>query len=160
MTIREGGIIKEGYDQDIDELISLSRDGRKWIAALEEKERKRTGINSLKVGFNSVFGYYIEVTKANTALVPNGYIRKQTLVNAERYINQELKGYEPTVLSADDRRKEREYDLFVRIREEISKEIKRIQTTASNIADLDALHLWLRWPSATITAARLLIVKT
>lgn len=139
MTIREGGIIKEGYDQDIDELISLSRDGRKWIAALEEKERKRTGINSLKVGFNSVFGYYIEVTKANTALVPSGYIRKQTLVNAERYINQELKEYESTVLSADDRRKEREYDLFVRIREEISKEIRRLQATASHIAELDAL---------------------
>jgi len=139
ITIREGGIIKEGYDQDLDELIAISKDGRKWIAALEGKERKRTGINSLKIGFNSVFGYYIEVTKANTALVPHDYIRKQTLVNAERYINQELKEYESTVLSADDRRKEREYDLFVRIRREISKEIRRIQATASHIADLDAL---------------------
>jgi DNA mismatch repair protein MutS len=139
MTIREGGVIKEGYDQDLDELISVSRDGKKWIAALEQRERKRTGINSLKVGFNSVFGYYIEVTKANTDLVPHDYIRKQTLVNAERYINQELKGYEHTVLSAEDRRKEREYDLFVRIREEISKGIKRIQITASHIADLDSL---------------------
>jgi DNA mismatch repair protein MutS len=139
MTIREGGIIKEGYDQDLDELISISRDGRKWIAALEEKERKRTGINSLKIGFNSVFGYYIEVTKTNTDHVPHDYIRKQTLVNAERYINQELKEYESTVLSADDRRKEREYDLFVQIRGEISKEIRRIQATASHIADLDAL---------------------
>jgi len=139
MTIREGGVIKEGYDQDLDELISISRDGRKWIAALEEKERKRTGINSLKIGFNSVFGYYIEVTKTNTDLVPHDYIRKQTLVNAERYINQELKEYESTVLSADDRRKEREYDLFVRIRGEISKKIRRIQATASHIADLDAL---------------------
>ncbi len=139
MTIREGGIIKEGYDQDLDELISIGRDGRRWIAALEEKERKRTGINSLKIGFNSVFGYYIEVTKTNTDLVPHDYIRKQTLVNAERYINQELKEYESTVLSADDRRKEREYDLFVRIRGEISNEIKRIQATASHIADLDAI---------------------
>jgi DNA mismatch repair protein MutS len=139
MTIREGGVINEGYDPDLDELISASRDGKKWIAALEQRERKRTGINSLKVGFNSVFGYYIEVTKANTDLVPHDYIRKQTLVNAERYINQELKGYEHTVLSAEDRRKEREYNLFVRIRGEISKEIKRIQTTASHIADLDCL---------------------
>jgi DNA mismatch repair protein MutS len=139
MTIREGGVIKEGYDKGLDELISISRDGRKWIAALEEKERKRTGINSLKIGFNSVFGYYIEVTKANTPLVPHDYIRKQTLVNAERYINQELKEYETTVLSADDQRKEREYDLFIRIRGEISKEIRRIQATASHIAELDAL---------------------
>jgi len=137
MTIREGGIIKEGYDQELDELISVSRDGKKWIAVLEQKERKRTGINSLKVGFNSVFGYYIEVTKANTNLVPQDYIRKQTLINAERYINEELKGYEQAVLSAEDRRKEREYDLFIRIRGEISKEIKRIQNTASHIADLD-----------------------
>jgi DNA mismatch repair protein MutS len=139
MTIREGGVIKEGYDRDLDELISTSRDGKKWIAALEQRERKRTGINSLKVGFNSVFGYYIEVTKANTSLIPQDYIRKQTLINAERYINEELKGYEHTVLTAEDRRKEREYDLFVRIRGEISKEIKRIQTTASHIADLDGL---------------------
>ena len=139
MTIREGGIIKEGYDRDLDELISISRDGRKGIAALEEKERKRTGINSLKIGFNNVFGYYIEVTKTNTDHVPHDYIRKQTLVNAERYINQELKEYESTVLSADDRRKEREYNLFVQIRGEISKEIRRIQATASHIADLDAL---------------------
>ena len=139
ITIREGGIIKDGYDRELDELISISRDGKKWIAALEEKERKRTGVNSLKVGFNSVFGYYIEVTKTNTDLVPDDYIRKQTLVNAERYINQELKGYEYTVLNAEDRRKEREYNLFVGIRGEIAREIKRIQATASHIANLDAV---------------------
>jgi DNA mismatch repair protein MutS len=139
ITIREGGIIKDGYDRELDELISISRDGKKWIAALEEKERKRTGVNSLKVGFNSVFGYYIEVTKTNTDLVPNDYIRKQTLVNAERYINQELKGYEYTVLNAEDRRKEREYNLFIGIRGEIAAEIKRIQATASHIANLDAV---------------------
>lgn len=138
MTIREGGIIKKGYDNELDELISISTDGKKWIAALEEKERKRTGINSLKVGFNSVFGYYIEITKANTDLVPDDYIRKQTLVNAERYINQELKGYEYTVLSAEDRRKDREYYLFVEIREKILQEITRIQISASHIASLDA----------------------
>jgi DNA mismatch repair protein MutS len=139
LTIREGGMIKEGYDRDLDELIAIGRNGKRGIAALEEKERKKTGINSLKVGFNSIFGYYIEVTKANAELVPDDYIRKQTLVNAERYINQELKEYEYTVLTAEDRRKEREYTLFVEIRGSIAKEIKRIQTTASLIAEMDAV---------------------
>ena len=139
MTIREGNVIKEGYDSELDELISVSTDGKKWIASLEAKERKRTGINTLKVGFNNVFGYYIEVTKANTGLVPDDYIRKQTLVNAERYINQELKGYEYTVLHAEDKKKDREYSLFVEIRERLGKEIKKIQKTASLLADLDAL---------------------
>ncbi len=138
-AIGEGGIIKEGYDDELDQLISLARDGRRWITALEEKERKRTGINSLKVGYNSVFGYYIEVTRANANLVPDDYIRKQTLVNAERYINQELKGYEYTVLNAEDKRKEREYDLFVKIRDEVAKEVKRIQKVAALLADLDAI---------------------
>ncbi|MBE9546995.1 MAG: DNA mismatch repair protein MutS, partial [Proteobacteria bacterium] len=138
-AIRDGGIIREGYDGELDELISITRDGKGWIAALEEKERRRTGINSLKVGYNNIFGYYIEVTKTNTDLVPDDYIRKQTLVNAERYINQELKGYEYTVLNAEDKRKEREYDLFVRIRDDVAKEIRRIQKTASLLADLDAI---------------------
>ncbi|MDP2839591.1 MAG: DNA mismatch repair protein MutS, partial [Syntrophales bacterium] len=139
LTIREGGIIREGYDPELDQLIAIMRDGRKWIAALEEKERKRTGIHSLKVGFNSVFGYYIEVTKANARLIPAEYIRKQTLVNAERYINEELKGYEETVLHAEERRQAREYDLFVEIRGRIAGEIRRIQRTAARIADLDAV---------------------
>jgi len=139
LTIREGGIIREGYDPELDQLIAIMRDGRKWIAALEEKERQRTGIHSLKVGFNSIFGYYIEVTKANASLVPVEYIRKQTLVNAERYINEELKGYEETVLHAEERRQAREYDLFVEIRGRIAGEIRRIQRTAARIADLDAV---------------------
>ncbi|MEW6335382.1 MAG: DNA mismatch repair protein MutS [Thermodesulfobacteriota bacterium] len=139
LTIREGGIIREGYDPELDRLIAVMRDGRQWIAALEDRERRRTGIHSLKVGFNSVFGYYLEVTKANTRLVPPDYIRKQTLVNAERYINEELKGYEETVLHAEERRQAREYDLFVEIRGRIAGEIRRIQETASRIADLDAL---------------------
>lgn len=139
LTIREGGMIREGYDPDLDRLISVMRDGRKWIAALEEKERQKTGIQSLKVGFNNVFGYFIEVTKANTRLVPAEYIRKQTLVNAERYINEELKGYEETVLHAEERRQAREYDLFVEIRSRIAGEIRRIQGTAARIADLDAI---------------------
>jgi DNA mismatch repair protein MutS len=139
LTIREGGIIREGYDADLDGLITITRDGRKWIAALEEKERQRTGIASLKVGFNNVFGYYIEVTRANARLVPPEYVRKQTLVNAERYINEELKGYEEKVLHAQERREAREYDLFIELRGRIAGQIRRIQETASRIADLDAV---------------------
>jgi DNA mismatch repair protein MutS len=139
LSLREGGIIRKGFDPELDSLIDAMRDGRKWIAALEEKERRRTGIASLKVGFNSVFGYYLEATKANAHLVPADYVRKQTLVNAERYINEELKGYEETVLHAQERREAREYDLFAEIRERIAGEIRRIQETASRIADLDAL---------------------
>ncbi len=139
LTIREGGIIKKGYDEELDRYLSLSQNAKQWIAALEEKEKKRTGINSLKVGFNSVFGYYIEVTRANSALVPDDYIRKQTLVNAERYINEELKKYEYEVLNAEDLRKDREYDLFIRVRESIAGEIRRLQQTAGRIAELDAL---------------------
>jgi len=139
LTIREGGLIREGYDADLDELIAAMRDGRQWIAALEEKERQRTGIHSLKVGFNSVFGYYIEITRANAALVPAEYIRKQTLVNAERYINEELKGYEEKILHAEERRHAREYELFVAIRTGIAGQIQRIQATAARVAELDAL---------------------
>ena len=139
LTLREGGMIREGYDAELDRILSVSRDGKSWIAALEEKERQRTGIASLRVGFNSVFGYYIEVTKSRTAAVPAEYIRKQTLVNAERYINEELKEYEQTVLHAEEKRREREYELFVEIRERIAGQIRRIQKSASALADLDAI---------------------
>ncbi|MBN1547445.1 MAG: DNA mismatch repair protein MutS [Syntrophaceae bacterium] len=139
LTIREGGIIKRGYDEELDRYLSLSHNAKQWIAALEEKERRRTGINSLKVGYNSVFGYYIEITKANAAMVPDDYIRKQTLVNAERYINEELKKYENDVLNAEDLRKDREYNLFVAVRDSIAAQIRRIQSTASSLAELDAL---------------------
>ncbi|MGV8078943.1 MAG: DNA mismatch repair protein MutS [Syntrophales bacterium] len=138
-TVREGGIIREGYDADLDGLIALSRDGKRGIAALEETERRKTGISTLKVGYNSVFGYYIEVTKANADRVPPEYVRKQTLVNAERYINQELKEYEHSVLHAEDRRREREYELFAAVRDEAARQVRRIQATASALADLDAL---------------------
>ena len=139
VQIRDGGIIREGYDPTLDELFAISRDGKSWIARLEEKERKRTGIHSLKVGYNSVFGYYLEVTKANAESVPPDYVRKQTLVNAERYINEELKGYEYTVLHAEERRREKEYALFLGIRERIAAEIRRLQQTAAAVAELDAL---------------------
>jgi DNA mismatch repair protein MutS len=139
LTIGEGYVIKKGYNEELDDLVSLATDGKKWIAKLEEKERKRTGITTLKVGFNNVFGYYIEITKANAELVPDDYVRKQTLVNAERYINEELKRYESTVLNAEERRKKLEYDLFVDIRETIGREIARVQKTAFHLAELDAL---------------------
>lgn len=139
LTIREGGIIRDGFDEELDHLLSLSRNGKQNIAALEERERKKTGIQSLKIGFNQIFGYYIEVTKANTHLVPGDYIRKQTLVNAERYINQELKEFEQTVLHAEENGRQREHELFLRIREEIARHIRQIQETASCLADLDAL---------------------
>ena len=139
LTLREGGIIKNGYDEELDRYLSMSRDAKQWIVALEDKERRRTGINSLKVGYNSIFGYYLEITKANASLVPDDYIRKQTLVNAERYINQELKKYEYDVLNADDLGKEREYNLFVAVRDSIAVQIRRIQRTAFCLAELDAL---------------------
>ncbi|MBN1828743.1 MAG: DNA mismatch repair protein MutS [Deltaproteobacteria bacterium] len=138
-TIREGGLIREGYDADLDELIRTSSQGKRWIASLESRERQKTGISTLKVGFNSVFGYYIEVTKANAPLVPVDYVRKQTLVNAERYINEELKKYEDTVLNAEEKRRLREYDLFQKVREEVAGATPSIQKTASAIADLDVL---------------------
>ena len=138
-ALREGGIIREGWDAELDRIVSTSRDGKSWIAALEEKERRRTGIANLRVGFNNVFGYYIEVTRSQTASVPAEYIRKQTLVNAERYINEELKDYEQTVLHAEEKRREREYDLFTEIRGRTAAEIRRIQKSAAALADLDAL---------------------
>ena len=138
-TIREGGLIKEGYNNSLDEWRKMSKGGKGSIAGLEAKERKKTGINSLKVGFNKVFGYYIEVTRANLDLVPKDYIRKQTLVNAERYITQDLKEYESTVLEAEERQVELEFQLFNQIREHIAMETRRIQNTASLVAELDVL---------------------
>jgi DNA mismatch repair protein MutS len=138
-TIREGGLIKEGYDETLDQLREIGKGGRSWIATLEAKERKKTGINSLKVGFNKVFGYYIEVTKANLGRVPKDYMRKQTLVNAERYFTQELKGYESTVLEAKEKQFELEFQLFNQVREQIGKQTQRIQLTSSLLAELDTL---------------------
>ncbi len=138
-VITEGGIIKEGFDPSIDELRKLSREGKEFIARLEKKERERTGINSLKIKYNKVFGYSIEVTKPNLHLVPQDYIRKQTLVNAERFITMELKEWEEKILSAEERSKELEYELFLKIREEIARERERIQRTAKIIAELDCL---------------------
>jgi DNA mismatch repair protein MutS len=138
-STQDGGFIAAGCDEELDKLRSISRDGKKWIAALEATERQKTGINSLKIGFNNIFGYYIEVTKANTAAVPDSYVRKQTLVNAERYINQELKEFEQTVLNAEEKIREREQAIFISLRENLSQYITGIQKNSFLIAELDAL---------------------
>ncbi len=137
--LQDGGFIAQGYDEEIDRLRSVSRDGKKWIAALEAKERQATGIQTLKIGFNNVFGYYIEITKANAHLVPASYVRKQTLVNAERYINEELKDFEETVLGAEEKIRQREAQLYERLRDDLMPFIFSIQKNASFVADLDAL---------------------
>jgi DNA mismatch repair protein MutS len=139
VSTKEGGIIKEGYDRELDQLIRVTRDGKKWIGELEAKEQKRTGIPSLKIGYNKVFGYYIEVSKANLHLVPSDYIRKQTLVNGERYITEALKEYEETVLGAEEKRIAREYELFEEIRARIARENQRIKETARLVSEIDVL---------------------
>ncbi len=139
VSVRDGGIIKEGYDDELDRLISLSRDGKSWIAEFAASEQKRTGISSLKVGFNRVFGYYIEISKANLHLVPPEYIRRQTLVNGERYITESLKNMEEQVLGAEEKRVELEYEIFEKIREKIAFENQRIKEAAALIAEVDAI---------------------
>ncbi|NMA15270.1 MAG: DNA mismatch repair protein MutS, partial [Clostridia bacterium] len=136
---KEGGIIKEGYDEEVDELRSITTGGKKWIADLEAKEKAATGIKSLKVGFNKVFGYYIEVTNANLNAVPGNYIRKQTLANAERYITEELKEWENKILGASENLTSREYELFCDVRNQITLSSTRIRQVASIIAKLDVL---------------------
>ncbi|MCT4618740.1 MAG: DNA mismatch repair protein MutS [Marinisporobacter sp.] len=139
VTIKEGGIIKKGYNLELDELREIVTNSKEWIANLENNEKNATGIKSLKIGFNKVFGYYLEVTKSNLNLVPEHYIRKQTLANAERYITPELKEAEAKILGAEDKIIELEYQLFIKVREEIKKFTKEIQGTATAIASLDAL---------------------
>ena len=139
LSLKEGGLIKEGYNEALDRLIAVTRDGKAWIAELAASEQKRTGISNLKVGFNRVFGYYIEVSKANLRLVPPDYIRKQTLVNGERYVTEALKEYEEMVLGAEEKRSNLEYEIFEQIRERVARENQRIKQTAGLIGELDAL---------------------
>jgi DNA mismatch repair protein MutS len=139
ITLTEGGIFKDGYNDELDELRGISRDGKGWIARMEGEERQRTGISSLKVRYNQVFGYYIEVTNPNLALVPEDYIRKQTLTNAERFITPQLKEYESKVLGAEERIKSLEHVLFRRLRERVAGHNRRIQGTAAAVGQLDAL---------------------
>ncbi len=138
-TIKEGGLIREGYDASLDELRYVSKNGKSWIANFQAEEIARSGINSLKVGYNKVFGYYIEVTNVHKDNIPQSYIRKQTLKNAERFITPELKDYETKVLTADERARDLEYDLFIQIREKVSVYTARLQRTSEAIAVLDVL---------------------
>ncbi|GFE58419.1 DNA mismatch repair protein MutS [Geobacter sp. AOG1] len=138
-SLRDGGIIADGYHAELDDLRSISREGKGYIARLEAKERERTGITSLKIRYNKVFGYYIEVTRANLAGIPADYIRKQTLANAERYITPELKEYEEKVLGAEERITELEYSLFQEMRVMVAAQSERIARTADRLATLDVL---------------------
>lgn len=139
VSIREGNIIKSGFNQDIDELKQLSRDGSQWLIDYEIREKQRTGIKFLKVGYNKVFGYYIEITRPNLHLVPAEYIRKQTLVNSERFISDDLKQYEEKILGARERLYTLEHQVFTEIRDKISLHLERIQQSAAEIARLDVL---------------------
>ena len=138
-TIREGGIINDGYSEELDELRQIVGQGKDWIVAMQEEERKRSGIQSLKIGFNQVFGYYIDVTNPNLPMVPEHYIRKQTLRNSERFITPELKEQEAKVLNAEDRIGTLEYELFSQIREDVSKYTEVIQKIAAALAMTDVL---------------------
>ena len=139
MTITDGGIIKLGYDTEIDKLKTAQTEGKNWLIKLEADEKEKTGIKNLKVGFNKVFGYYLEVTKSNLNLVPERYIRKQTLTGAERYITEELKNLENQILGAEEKVVNLEYEAFTNIRQEIAKNVVRLQTTSEVVSTLDVL---------------------
>lgn len=138
-SVREGGFIKQGYDLELDELHTISRDSKQFVQNIEAREREATGIKSLKVGYNKVFGYFIEITHSHTASVPLTYIRKQTLTNAERYITPELKEFETKILGAQEKIVTIEYHLFSKIRDHIKTHIQEIQETARQLAQLDAI---------------------
>ena len=144
LAVKEGGMIRDGFDAALDELRNATRGGKDWIAKLQADEIARTGIPSLKVRFNSVFGYYIEVTKANLDKVPPHYIRKQTIANGERYITPELKEMEGKILGAEERSVKLEYELFQRVREEVLGQLPKIQQTAAALAQLDVLAVFRR----------------
>lgn len=140
ITMKDGNLIKEGYNSKVDELKMAKANGKQWIAELENKEREATNIKSLKIGYNKVFGYYIEVTKSNISAIPEGrYIRKQTLANCERYITQELKEMEEKILGAEEKLIELEYNLFLEIRDKINGHIERMKNTSKRLSELDCL---------------------
>ncbi|MGE4619836.1 MAG: DNA mismatch repair protein MutS [Planctomycetota bacterium] len=139
LTVTEGGLIRDGYDPALDELRSVSRDGVSWIASFQEQEQKRTGISTLKVGYNRVFGYYIEITHAQRDRVPEDYIRKQTLKNAERYITPDLKEMEQKVLGSRERADALEGEIFQLLREELTARLSLLQSAAASIAEIDVL---------------------
>lgn len=137
LAMKEGGIIRDGYNEEVDTLRRAKSEGKDWLAKLEQDEREKTGIKTLRIKYNKVFGYYLEVTNSYKELVPDYYTRKQTLANAERYITPELKELEDTILGAEDKLYALEYELYCTIRDKIAAEVKRIQTTAKAIASLD-----------------------
>ena len=137
--LTDGGIIRRGFDEELDRLRSISTDGKSWLASFEKREAERTGIGSLKVGYQRVFGYFIEITNVHREKVPADYVRKQTLKNAERYITPELKDYETQVLNADERARKLEGEIFKRVRDRVAQEIPGLQETARAVAEVDAL---------------------
>ncbi len=139
LATSDGGIVRDGFHPPLDELRELARGGKQWIAQYQAREVERSGIPTLKVGFNKVFGYYIEITNTHRSRIPDDYIRKQTLKNAERYITPELKEYEERVLTADEKAKDLEYDLFVELRDAVAAERRRMQATAGVLAQIDVL---------------------
>ena len=139
LSLKDGGLIKDGYSKELDELRSISRDGKEWIVRMEGRERERTGIANLKVSYNKVFGYFIEITKKHLSKVPEGYVRKQTVATGERYISQELKEYEDKILGAEEKIKSIEYQIFEEIRKRIAEEGKRILKMAGIISEIDVL---------------------
>ena len=139
VSLKEGGLIREGYHEELDRLIRATRDGKTWIADLAATEQKRTGISSLKVGYNRVFGYYIEISKANLHLVPSDYIRRQTLANGERYVTEKLKEYEDLVLGAEEKKVALEFEIFEEVRRRVALENQRIRETGKRIGEVDAL---------------------
>ena len=137
INIKEGGIIKEGYNEEVDRLRKAKTEGKTWLAELETKEKEKTGIKGLKIKYNKVFGYYLDVTNSYKDLVPDYYVRKQTLTNSERYTTDELKQLEDVILGAEDKLFSLEYNIFSEIRDEISSQVVRIQTTAKALAKID-----------------------
>jgi DNA mismatch repair protein MutS len=137
LTITDGGLIKRGYNKELDEIFEITHQGKEWLLKLQEEERQRTGINTLKINYNKVFGYYIEITKSNYDKIPDDYIRKQTLVNAERFITPELKEKEEKILNAEDRVKSLEYEIFQELRQTINSKIDLIQHNSHLLAELD-----------------------
>jgi DNA mismatch repair protein MutS len=142
LAVREGGLIRDGYHATLDELRAAAKGGKSWIANFQAEEIRRSGIPSLKIGFNKVFGYYIEVTHTHVAKVPPDYVRKQTVKNAERYITPELKEYEDRVLRAEDRARELEYELFVSLRDRVAAESPRLVQIGRALAQLDVITAW------------------
>ena len=139
IAMKEGGIIREGYNEEVDRLRHAKTEGKDWLAKLEEEEREKTGIKNLRIRYNKVFGYYLEVTNSFKHLVPEYYTRKQTLANAERYIIPRLKELEDTILGAEDKLYALEYELYCQVRDAIGQEVVRIQKTAKAVAELDTL---------------------